>query len=115
MSTITAITDNEFETQVLKSETPVLVDFWAPWCGPCKALAPTLETLAGEYSHNLKFVKIDVDDNPNMASEYGVRGIPTLMLFKHGKNIATKVGAASKADLKVLIDDALGADTVAGG
>jgi thioredoxin 1 len=90
------ITDANFETEVLKSPTPVLVDFWAVWCGPCKAIAPVVEEMASEYNGKLKVGKMDVDNNPDVPMRYGVRGIPTLMVFKGGKVVEQIVGALPK-------------------
>jgi thioredoxin 1 len=90
------VTDDSFDSDVLKSGDPVVVDFWAEWCGPCKQIGPALEEIAGEMAGQVKIAKINIDDNPGAPSKYGVRGIPTLMLFKDGKVIATKVGAAPK-------------------
>ena len=90
------VTDDSFDSDVLKSGDPVVVDFWAEWCGPCKQIGPALEEIAGEMAGQVKIAKINIDDNPGAPSKYGVRGIPTLMLFKGGKVIATKVGAAPK-------------------
>jgi thioredoxin 1 len=97
-------TDASFENDVLKSDGPVLVDYWAPWCGPCKMVAPILDEIAGEYEGKLKIVKVNVDDNPGTAQKYGVRGIPTLSLFKGGSVEATKVGALSKSQLTAFLD-----------
>ena len=96
--------DDAFEADVLNSETPVLVDYWAEWCGPCKMIAPILDELAGEYSDRLKICKIDIDANQNTPPKYGIRGIPTLMLFKNGEVEATKVGALSKSQLQAFLD-----------
>lgn len=105
MSThISPVTDSTFEQEVIQSGTPVLVDFWAQWCGPCKAIAPILEDIAGHYSSKLKIVKMDVDHNPATAPKFGVRGIPTLILFKDGQVKATQVGLLSKTELMQFID-----------
>lgn len=101
---IVSATDASFENDVLKSDGPVLVDYWAPWCGPCKMVAPILDEIAGEYEGKLKIVKVNVDDNPGTAQKYGVRGIPTLSLFKGGSVEATKVGALSKSQLTAFLD-----------
>lgn len=101
------INDADFENTVLKSQMPVLVDFWATWCGPCKMVAPILDELAPEYQGKLKIVKMDVDANSQTPAQYGVRGIPTLLIFKNGEVAGTKVGALSKSQLKVFIDTTL--------
>ena len=93
------VTDDEFETSVLKAEKPVLVDFWAEWCGPCKTIGPHLEEIATEMGDKLTVAKVNIDDNPHTPSKYGVRGIPTLMVFKDGQVAATKVGALPKTQL----------------
>lgn len=101
---IQAITDASFEADVINSKIPVLIDFWAQWCGPCKAIAPTLEDLAVQYNGKVKIVKLDIDHNPATPPKFGVRGIPTLILFKDGEVKATQVGMISKADLAKFID-----------
>ena len=101
---ITPITDDTFEQEVLKSDTPVLVDYWAEWCGPCKAISPVLEDLAPEYAGKVRIVKMNVDENPNTPPKYGIRSIPTLMLFKNGAVEETKLGALSKAQLVDFLD-----------
>jgi thioredoxin 1 len=101
---IVYVTDDSFETEVLKSDKPVLVDYWADWCGPCKMIAPILDEIASEYDGKLKIAKLNIDDNPGTPPKYGIRGIPTLMLFKGGNVEATKVGAVSKSQLTAFID-----------
>jgi thioredoxin 1 len=96
---IAQISDDNFDSEVLKSPLPVLIDFWAPWCGPCRAIAPIVDELAGEYAGKLKIVKMNVDDNPRTPARYGVRGIPNLILFKNGEVQQQIVGAAPKAHL----------------
>jgi thioredoxin 1 len=96
---IVQISDDTFESEVLKSPVPVLIDFWAPWCGPCRAIAPIVDQLADEYTGKLKVVKMNVDDNPRTPANYGVRGIPNLILFKDGKVEQQIVGAVPKAHL----------------
>jgi len=98
------VTDDSFESEVLQASGPVLVDYWAEWCGPCKAIAPTLDQIAREYQGRLKIAKINIDDNQDTPVKYGVRGIPTLMLFKNGNVEATKIGALSKSQLTAFID-----------
>ena len=101
---IVHITDDTFETEVLQSKTPVLVDYWAEWCGPCKMIAPALDKIAAEYAGRLKVAKLNIDENQSTPPKYGIRGIPTLMLFKNGNVEATKVGALSKTQLAAFID-----------
>ena len=101
---IVHVTDGSFEEDVLKAEDPVLVDYWAEWCGPCKAIAPILGEIAEEYAGRLKIAKLNIDDNPSTPPKYGIRGIPTLMLFKDGNVEATKVGALSKSQLAAFLD-----------
>jgi thioredoxin 1 len=101
------VSDQSFEQEVINSATPVLIDFWAPWCGPCKAIAPVVEELAGSYAGKLKVVKMNVDDNPQTPSRYGVRGIPNLILFKGGAVTEQIVGAVPRAQLVRAIDEAL--------
>ena len=98
------ITDDTFEHEVLQSDTPVLVDYWAEWCGPCKMIAPALDQIATEYQGRLKVAKLNIDENQSTPPKYGIRGIPTLMLFKNGNVEATKVGALSKTQLAAFID-----------
>ena len=104
MSEVLHINDADFETVVAQSDIPVLVDFWAPWCGPCKMIAPVLDELAPAYQGKLQIVKINVDDNRAVPAQFGIRGIPTLMVFKGGELVQTQVGAAGKAQLQALID-----------
>ncbi len=104
---ITYVTDETFEGEVLNSDSPVLVDFWADWCGPCKMIAPILDEIAGEYQGKIKVAKLNIDENPNTPPRYGIRGIPTLMLYKNGNVEATKVGAVSKSQLTAFIDSNL--------
>jgi thioredoxin 1 len=101
------VSDANFEQEVLKSPQPVLIDFWAPWCGPCKAIAPVIDELAGEYAGRLKVVKINVDDNPEVPARYGVRGIPNLLIIKAGEVKQQIVGAVPKVQLVRAVDSAL--------
>jgi len=103
-SSIIYLSDQTFEDEVLKSDSPVLVDYWAEWCGPCKMIAPILDEIAKEYGGRLKVAKLNIDDNPATPPRYGIRGIPTLMLFKNGNVEATKVGALSKSQLTAFLD-----------
>jgi len=98
------VTDSTFEQEVLSSEIPVLLDYWAEWCGPCKMIAPILNDIADEYSGKIKVAKLNIDENPGTPAKFGVRGIPTLMIFKSGSIEATKVGAMSKSQLSAFID-----------
>ena len=101
---ILQVSDDSFETDVLKSEAPVLVDFWAEWCGPCKMIAPILNDVAQEYAGKVTVAKVNIDHNPGTPPKFGIRGIPTLLLFKNGQVAATKVGALSKTQLKEFLD-----------
>lgn len=98
------VSDTSFETDVLGSDKPVLVDYWAEWCGPCKMIAPVISEVADEYNDRLSVAKLNIDDNPNTPPKFGIRGIPTLMIFKGGNVVATKVGALSKTQLLEFID-----------
>ena len=107
MSKPFAVTDSSFEQDVLNSDVPVVVDFWADWCGPCKAIAPVVDELAAEYAGKVKFVKLDVDSNPKTAINYGIRGIPALLIFDGGQVTKQVVGAVPKSTLKKSIDEAI--------
>ena len=102
---VDATSDVDFETDVLKAELPVLVDFWAEWCQPCKMISPIVDEVAKEYAGKVKFVKMNVDDNAETPAKYGVRGIPSLLVFKDGNVVATKVGALSKSQLTAFLDE----------
>ena len=104
MSSVIHADENTFEKAVLQSDVPVLVDFWATWCGPCKAIAPVLDELSGEYDSKARIVKIDVDQNPNLAAQYGIRSIPTLFVFKNGEKVDATMGMQPKAQLAALLD-----------
>ncbi len=106
-SNILYLSDDSFEEEVLNSNIPVLVDYWAEWCGPCKMIAPILDEIASEYGDRVKVTKLNIDENPDTPPKYGIRGIPTLMLFKDGSVEATKVGAVSKSQLSAFIDQHL--------
>jgi len=106
-SDIVYLTDDSFEQEVLQSEIPVLVDYWAEWCGPCKMIAPILDEIVGEYAGKLKVAKLNIDENSATPPKYGIRGIPTLMIFKDGDVEATKVGALSKSQMTAFIDSSL--------
>lgn len=104
---IVYVTDSTFENEILKASGPVLVDYWAEWCGPCKMIAPILDEIAAEYDGKLKVAKLNIDENPITPPKFGIRGIPTLMIFKGGNVEATKVGAVSKSQLTAFIDSNL--------
>lgn len=103
------VTDQNFQDQVLKSTKPVLVDFWAPWCGPCKMVGPVVEELAEEYKDKISVAKLNVDDNPQVSGQYGIMSIPTLMVFKNGEPVKSTIGAQPKEALKQMVDEALAA------
>ncbi|HZH07748.1 MAG TPA: thioredoxin TrxA [Lautropia sp.] len=104
---IKQVSNDSFEADVLKAEAPVLVDYWAEWCGPCKMIAPILDEVSRDYADKLNVAKVNVDENQEIASKYGIRGIPTLMLFRNGAVVATKVGALSKSQLTAFLDSNL--------
>jgi thioredoxin 1 len=107
MAELSQVNKDSFKEQVLDAEAPVLVEFWAPWCGPCRMVKPIVEELAGEYVDKVKFVRLNTDDNIGTAAEYGIRSIPTLIIFKKGDPVASIVGSRPKSDLKKRIDEAL--------
>lgn len=102
-----SVNDNEFESEVLQSDSPVLVDFWAEWCGPCKALSPLIDEIAGEMDGKIKVVKVNIEEAPEAPTKYGVRGVPTLMLFKDGQVVDTRVGGMPKAQLTEWVEGAV--------
>ena len=107
MSLVLNITDDNFETEVLKSEIPVLIDFWAEWCGPCKVLGPVIDDVAPDFDGKVKFTKINIDETPATAPKYGIRGIPTIMIFKSGELTATSVGVLTKSELTNFLNENL--------
>ncbi|MEM9922706.1 MAG: thioredoxin [Cyanobacteria bacterium P01_D01_bin.50] len=104
MSSATQVTDSTFKQEVLDSEVPVLVDFWAPWCGPCRMVAPVVDEISSQFEGQIKVVKVNTDENPNVASQYGIRSIPTLMIFKGGQKVDMVVGAVPKTTLANTLD-----------
>lgn len=105
MAYVAEISDDSFEQEVLKSDLPVLVDFWAPWCGPCRSLAPIFEQVAKDFAGKIKFSKINVDENEKISNQYSIRSIPALLLFKKGELLATNLGAVSKSKLVAFLED----------
>ena len=101
---VKSIKEKEFESEVINSDKPVLIDFWAEWCGPCKEIAPILEEIADEMQDTIKVVKINIDENPNIPNKYGIQSIPTMIIFKKGQPISTKIGAAIKSEVKTWIE-----------
>jgi thioredoxin 1 len=109
MSNLNAVTDNTFQSEVLQSSEPVLVDFWATWCAPCRALGPKLDELSQGFSGKVKFVKLDVDDNPKIPAQFGIRGVPTMIVFKNGKMVDQLVGNQPKEVIENLLNKVMGA------
>ena len=107
MANVMEFSGDNFETEVVNSDVPVLVDFWAPWCGPCKMIGPIIEELAGEFGDKIKIGKVNVDNNQDLAAKFGIRGIPTVMLFKGGESINSFVGVRPKEDLAAALNDAI--------
>jgi len=105
MSNVIDLTDQSFEEEVLKSDTPVLIDFWAEWCGPCKILGPVINDVAKDFVGKVKFTKLNIDNNPDNTKKFGIRGIPTIMLFKNGEKTATSVGVLSKSELTNFLNE----------
>ena len=101
---VKSIKENEFDSEVINSDKPVLIDFWAEWCGPCKEIAPILDEIADEMKDKIKVVKINIDENPNIPNKYGIQSIPTMIIFKKGEPISTKIGAAIKSEVKTWIE-----------
>jgi thioredoxin 1 len=104
---VKSIKENEFESEVINSDKPVLIDFWAEWCGPCKEIAPILDEIANEMKDKIKVVKINIDENPNIPNKYGIQSIPTMLIFKKGEPISTKIGAAIKSEVKTWIETSI--------
>ena len=105
MSNVINITDQNFEDEVIKSDIPVLIDFWAEWCGPCKILGPVIDDVANEFDGKVKFTKLNIDENPDNTQKFGIRGIPTIMIFKSGSKTATSVGVLSKSELTSFLNE----------